>query len=212
MKSLRCPRCRLVNPSNAIWCDCGHVFDLEAARQVSPEASRDGRDRPVRGVLICPRCGVINPLRSARCDCGHPFDLERKRATQSQAAADAVVDCPSCSRGLRLKPPFEVRQFTCPSCACRFTAQPTDHGSIQLGVVVDPSGLTPYYELLGVSATSSEQDLRSAYRRRISEYHPDKVAVLGKELRKLAEEKTKRINEAYRAIVAFRSGQGSSGT
>lgn len=33
--------------------------------------------------------------------------------------------------------------------------------------------------------------------KRVSEYHPDKVATLGEELRKLAEEKTKQINEAY---------------
>ena len=32
----------------------------------------------------------------------------------------------------------------------------------------------------------------------MSEYHPDKVASLGKEIRELAERKSKEINAAYR--------------
>ena len=39
--------------------------------------------------------------------------------------------------------------------------------------------------------------LRTAYRRLVAAYHPDRVAGLGAKLQRLAEEETKSINEAY---------------
>ncbi len=41
------------------------------------------------------------------------------------------------------------------------------------------------------------EEIRKAYQHRIAEYHPDKVAALGAELRELAERKSKEINLAY---------------
>ena len=40
-------------------------------------------------------------------------------------------------------------------------------------------------------------DEARAYKRRISEYHPDKVAQMGEEIRALAERRSKEINAAY---------------
>ncbi len=56
------------------------------------------------------------------------------------------------------------------------------------------------YSILGVSPESTEIDIRSAYRRLASQYHPDRVANLGEEFVKVAEEKFKLINEAYEEI------------
>ena len=49
-----------------------------------------------------------------------------------------------------------------------------------------------YYEILGVTRNSSEEDIRAAYRRLAHKYHPDKTGG-----DKDAEEKLKEINEAY---------------
>lgn len=54
-----------------------------------------------------------------------------------------------------------------------------------------------YWRILGLSGDISKEDIKSAYRKAINEYHPDKVACLGPELRMLAEKKAKEINEAY---------------
>jgi DnaJ-domain-containing protein 1 len=54
-----------------------------------------------------------------------------------------------------------------------------------------------WYEILGVDKNASIVDVKKAYRQKMFEYHPDKVASLGKELRELAEQKTKEINSAY---------------
>ncbi len=50
---------------------------------------------------------------------------------------------------------------------------------------------------LGLSGALTPEAVRLAYKARVREYHPDQVARLGVKLRVLAEEETKRINEAY---------------
>jgi hypothetical protein len=56
------------------------------------------------------------------------------------------------------------------------------------------------HEVLGVSPGASPSEIREAYRRLATQYHPDKVAHLGQELRTLAEEKFKAIQAAYDAL------------
>jgi hypothetical protein len=55
-----------------------------------------------------------------------------------------------------------------------------------------------WYTTLGVSADAPIEEIQRAFRQRMSEYHPDKVASLGEELRTLAEEKSKEISLAYK--------------
>jgi uncharacterized membrane protein YkvA (DUF1232 family) len=56
------------------------------------------------------------------------------------------------------------------------------------------------YATLGVSASASQEAIASAYKARMSEYHPDKVAHLGEDLQKLAHRKALEIQEAYRQL------------
>ena len=55
----------------------------------------------------------------------------------------------------------------------------------------------PWWDVLQVPATATMDEIQRAYRQRMSEYHPDKVATLGAELRDLAARKAKAINVAY---------------
>lgn len=55
----------------------------------------------------------------------------------------------------------------------------------------------PWWEVLQVDRMASTDDIQRAYKRLLGEYHPDKVASLGEELRALAEAKSKAINRAY---------------
>ncbi len=57
-----------------------------------------------------------------------------------------------------------------------------------------------YYKILGVDRTASVEEIKAAYRHLVQQYHPDKVANLGEEFIKVAEEKFKIIQEAYRKI------------
>jgi len=63
---------------------------------------------------------------------------------------------------------------------------------------------TGWHEILGVSSEATADEIREAYKRLISKYHPDKVDALGEELRDLAEHKTQEITAAYREAMRAR--------
>ncbi len=62
----------------------------------------------------------------------------------------------------------------------------------------DPNDTAPrWYEVLGVAQDAAPEAIEQAYRALAEQYHPSKVADLGPELRALAEEKMRAIDEAY---------------
>ena len=56
------------------------------------------------------------------------------------------------------------------------------------------------YATLGVSSSASDDAVESAYRRLMSEFHPDRVASAGAEIRELAERRTREANAAWDEI------------
>jgi DnaJ like chaperone protein len=54
---------------------------------------------------------------------------------------------------------------------------------------------------LGLDAEhSSPEEIKSAYKKNVAEYHPDKVAHLGEEIRELSRKKILQINMAYELL------------
>lgn len=58
-----------------------------------------------------------------------------------------------------------------------------------------------WYKTLDVTPGASFEEIKAAYKRKISQYHPDKVSSLGPEFTLIAEKKTKQINSAYEEAV-----------
>jgi len=58
-----------------------------------------------------------------------------------------------------------------------------------------------WYNILEVSSNATIDEIKRAYRDKMMQYHPDKVASLGKEFQILAEEKSKEINIAYKEAL-----------
>lgn len=54
-----------------------------------------------------------------------------------------------------------------------------------------------YAELLGLTEPFKLEDIKPAYRKLIAQYHPDRVAAMGEEIRTVAEKKAKEINRTY---------------
>ena len=61
-------------------------------------------------------------------------------------------------------------------------------------------GYNSAYEVLGIQSGASPEEISSAYRKLVQQYHPDKVADLGPELRAVAEQRMKEINTAYQEL------------
>jgi len=58
------------------------------------------------------------------------------------------------------------------------------------------------YEILGVSPGASAEEIQTAYRAAVQQYHPDKVAHLGDEFQDLAQKKFVEIQEAYNILTS----------
>lgn len=73
----------------------------------------------------------------------------------------------------------------------------TDQNSIKhmFGGAVDAD-----YKILGIDKNATNEEIKKAYRKLAVKYHPDKVAYLGEDFKKDAEEKFRKINAAYEAI------------
>ncbi|MEA1882276.1 MAG: TerB family tellurite resistance protein [Candidatus Marinimicrobia bacterium] len=56
------------------------------------------------------------------------------------------------------------------------------------------------YTILEADPAASDSEVKKAYRKMATKYHPDKVAHLGDDLKNLAEEKFKAVNDAYQNI------------
>jgi hypothetical protein len=66
--------------------------------------------------------------------------------------------------------------------------------------VNDPQHLSPH-EILGVSSVASAFEIKTAYRNRVKECHPDRFPNVDEQSRKLAEEWTKAVNAAYAELL-----------
>ncbi len=64
------------------------------------------------------------------------------------------------------------------------------------------------YSLLGVGRGASPDEIRTAYRRMVAQYHPDKVSHLGKEFQEMAHQKLIAIQQAYEMLMGRANVRG----
>jgi len=80
-----------------------------------------------------------------------------------------------------------------------------------IGHAFDAGWLAPRqhkaYDVLGVPPDASQGEVDQAYRKLISQYHPDRVAGAAPELRAQAEARAAEINAAYDRIRRGRDGK-----
>jgi DnaJ like chaperone protein len=76
-----------------------------------------------------------------------------------------------------------------------------DYASIKAMFVADPAAA---YRILEIDPSATDAEVKKAFRKMAVKYHPDKVHHLGPDFRKDAEEKFKKINEAYDAVCKER--------
>ena len=117
----------------------------------------------------------------------HPSRLELIHILYGLSASDGEIH------------PEEVRIIQTISNYLNINRQ--DYESIKAMFAEDEGAI---YRILEVSNSDSNDEIKRAYRKMANKYHPDKVAHLGKEMQKLAEEKFKSVNNAYQKIKKIR--------
>lgn len=60
------------------------------------------------------------------------------------------------------------------------------------------------YKILGISPDASDEEVKAAYRKMALKHHPDRVATLGEDVKKAAEQKFQEINNAKEQIFKAR--------
>ena len=75
------------------------------------------------------------------------------------------------------------------------------------GTPATPAKLEDAYQALGVNPSASDAEIKRAYRKLMSQNHPDKLAGRGlpESMREIAEERTREITAAYRLITEARA-------
>jgi len=113
----------------------------------------------------------------------HPSRLELVHVLFGLSKADGYVD------------PSEIKVIH--TIARYLNINDHDFISIKAMFVKDTKSA---YKILEITPESTDQELKKAYRKIASKYHPDKVTHLGDDFKNLAEEKFKAVNNAYQSI------------
>src|SRR3546814_184031 len=79
-------------------------------------------------------------------------------------------------------------------------------GGASAGRAPTQSSIDDAYRVLGVPASASDAEVKKAYRRLMSQNHPDKLAAKGlpESMREMAEQKTREITAAYELVERSR--------
>lgn len=141
----------------------------------------------------------------------------KSREERNDGKCDHIVlNCASCSASLRLRFPFDAFSFRCPKCSITYSImRPSQNAEIYcIYPHIDknrdasrsktmPSAVVNALEVFGLDESADYESVKKSYRTCIAQYHPDKVAHLGDELKALAAKKTVEYNQAYRTISRF---------
>lgn len=121
--------------------------------------------------------------------------------------------CPTCRVKMRLNLPINSSKGRCGKCKATFVIKGDDKGEIWLEAVHEQhsqssnsnssSGsreIADALSLLGLEWGATKNEIKTAYRKKVSEYHPDKVQALGDKIQKIALEETQNLNKAVEIL------------
>lgn len=116
-----------------------------------------------------------------------------------------TIFCPACGQQIRFNLPLGGNQAQCRKCSARFKLDVDANNNVYITEIKVPDpepqpgieSIEQCYAILEIQEDALPLDIRAAYKKRISEYHPDKVEQLGGKIKQLAEEETRLINQAY---------------
>lgn len=128
------------------------------------------------------------------------------KSGSSKQSESRIIRCPTCKKKIRVTLPLRGNKGKCVACSSSFNIRMESNGQIKVEATKNESRsntdhgtsfISAHYKTLEIEPTASPVEVRAAYKKKIREYHPDRVSGLGEKLRKMAEEESKLINKAY---------------
>ncbi|OAI02303.1 hypothetical protein A1353_16030 [Methylomonas methanica] len=141
---------------------------------------------------------IVFSVRKARLK-----NQSRKKPIVKTASNLRTISCPSCAQHIKFTLPIDGNKARCRKCSAQFKLDIDDHRNVYITEIKLPEddqsikSLADCYLVLGLSADAIPLDIKAAYKKKISEYHPDRVGALGIKIKQIAEEETRQINIAY---------------
>ena len=114
-----------------------------------------------------------------------------------------IFSCPVCGQRIRVRVPLPGNVTRCGGCDARLviSVDPGGHLSVEAEQSAPssppPKTVEECFAILGLGPVATSEEIKRAYRQRMKEYHPDKVANLGEKPRSLAAIEAQRLNVAY---------------
>ena len=207
---LKCPSCGASSPMHDKFCTiCGKSLLEKSAKIRGPKGrviwAKSNEKQPLqsdRGRSAPPAVGrkkgrgAEEVERGIKCRvCGAALSENEKFCTACGSSRKISAQIKSCLVCGAILP--ENERF-CTLCG---TQTGPRHSENNVETKKDTQTNTRYYEILEIEPGASRTEIKKAFKKKIIEYHPDKVHSLGKKLREIAEEETKKITEAYRALM-----------
>ena len=139
--------------------------------------------------------------------------------SRSKEDDDEVIrfKCGNCQVWLSVKLDQICNGHRCPKCKTiyRITEQQAKPRAYLIMPVMEqksrpeekrdvPRSVCNSFAFFGLDPACSSDDLRTAFRHKMTQYHPDKVAHMAPEFRQVAEEKSKEINCHYDVISKWK--------
>lgn len=138
---------------------------------------------------------------------------QRPDSTHRQPKSDKppAFRCVGCRRKFRLRNLQGGVDFDCPLCGESYRTIADSHGRVRVERQSDDydptvdiefgADIHEAYLTLGLAPGATKDEVRTAYRRLMKEFHPDKSTNLSPPERQHFEEQSKRINQAYGEIL-----------
>ena len=136
---------------------------------------------------------------------------EQKYVKEKKQNDIRIISCPSCKQKIRVLLPLSGNIGKCIRCKSQFEIYIDNNNNTYINQISSTKNthkneienIDDCFIFLEVEEKSSSQQIKRAYKKKMMEYHPDKVEKLGEKLKKVAEIESRNLNTAYSLLKEY---------